>query len=95
MVKVNLFQGMGVAVQKERKAFDTLLAAKDSADNIVDGIRRAIVKAEKETVIHAKVSTEELEKVRQWSAAHIKTEVELLERHGNKMAKHLRKSGGI
>lgn len=82
-------------VQRERKAFDTLLAAKDSADNIVAGICRAIVKAEQETVIHAKVSTEELEKVRQCSAAHIKTEAELLERHGNKMAKHLRKSGGI
>ena len=33
-------------IQRERTAFNALLAAKDSADNIVDGISRAIAKAE-------------------------------------------------
>ena len=32
-------------VQRERTAFNALLAAKDSADNIVDGINHAILKA--------------------------------------------------
>ena len=36
-------------VQRERTAFNALVAAKDSADNIVDGISRAIVKAEQNT----------------------------------------------
>lgn len=39
--------------QRERKAFDVLLAVKDSADNIVDGICNAIVKAEQNTIIPA------------------------------------------
>ena len=43
--------------QRERTAFNALVAAKDSADNIVDGINRAIVKAEQHTVIHAKIGT--------------------------------------
>lgn len=81
--------------QRERKAFDALLAAKDSANNIVDGICNAIVKAEKNTVIQAKVSTDELEKVNQCSAKHIKAEEELLERHSNKIAKYLRDNEGI
>lgn len=82
-------------IQRERAAFNALLAAKDSADNIVDGINRAIVKAEENTVIHAIVSTEELAKVHQCTAAHIKTEEELLERHRNKMAKRLQSNEGI
>ncbi len=82
-------------VQRERKAFDALLAAKDSADNIVDGICNAIVKAERHTVIQTTVGTDELEKVSQCSAAHIKAEEELLERHSNKIAKYLRNNEGI
>lgn len=81
--------------QRERKAFDALLAAKDSAEGIVDGICNAIVKAEKNTVIQAKVSTDELEKVNRCSAAHIKVEEELLERHRDKMAQCLRNNEGI
>lgn len=82
-------------VQRERTAFNALLAAKDSANNIVDGISNAIVKAEQDTVIPAKIGTDELEKVNQCSAAHIKAEEELLERHRNKLARHLRDNEGV
>ena len=82
-------------VQRERAAFKALEAAKDSADNIVDGIGNAIVKAERNTVIHAIVSTDELAKVHQCTADHIKTEEELLERHRNKMANRLQSNEGI
>lgn len=64
-------------LQRERTAFNALTAAKDSAENIVDGICNAIVKAEQHTVIKAEVSTAELEKINQWSAAHIKAEEEI------------------
>lgn len=76
-------------VQRERTAFNALVAAKDSADNIMDGINRAIVKAEQHTVIRAKIGTDELAKVHQCTADHIKTEEELLEKHCKKMAKRL------
>lgn len=81
--------------QRERTAFNALLAAKGSADNIVDGISNAIVKAELHTIIRATVCTEELAKVHQCTAAHIKTEKELLEEHSKKLAKHLQKNEGI
>ena len=82
-------------VQRERTAFNALLVAKDSADNIVDGISNAIVKAERDTVIRAKVGTDELAKVHQCTARHIKTEEELLEKHRNKMSKRLQNNEGI
>ncbi len=82
-------------VQRERTAFNVLVAAKDSADNIVNGISRAIVKAEQHTVIRATISTDELAKVHQCSARHIKAEEELLEKHRNKMAKRLQSNEGI
>lgn len=82
-------------VQRERAAFKALEAAKESADNIVDGISNTIVKAEKNTVIQAKVSTDELAKVEQCSAKHIEAEKELLEEHRNKLAKHLHNCEGI
>lgn len=82
-------------VQRERTAFNALVAAKDSADNIVDGINRAIVKAEQHTVIRAAISTDELAKVHQCTDRHIKAEEELLERHRNKMAKRLQSNEGI
>ena len=82
-------------VQRERTAFNALIAAKDSADNIVDGINNAIVKAEQHTVIRAKVGTDELAKVHQCTARHIKAEEELLEKHSNKMAKCLQSNEGI
>lgn len=81
--------------KRERAAFNALVAAKDSADNIVNGICNAIVKAERHTVIQAKVGTDELAKVNQCSATHIKAEEELLERHRTKLAKHLRNNEGI
>lgn len=82
-------------VQRERTAFNALVAAKDSADNIVNGINRAIVKAEQNTVIHAKISTDELAKVHRCTAQHIKAEEELLEKHSSKMAKRLQSNEGI
>ena len=81
--------------QREKKAFDALLAVKSSADNIVDGICNAIVKAERDTVIPAQIGTDELEKVNQCTAAHIKAEEELLERHSKRIAKYLRDNEGI
>ena len=81
--------------QRERTAFNALLAAKDSADNIVDGINRAIVKAEQHTVIRATIGIDELAKVRQCTAEYITAEEELLEKHSNKMAKHLQSNEGI
>lgn len=82
-------------IQRERAAFKALEAAKESADNIVDGISNAIVKVEKNTVIHAKVDDRELAKVNQCSADHIKAEKKLLEEHSKKLAKHLQKNEGI
>lgn len=82
-------------VQRERTAFNALVTAKDSADNIMDGINRAIVKAEQHTVIRAKIGTDELAKVHQCTADHIKTEEELLEKHCKKMAKRLQSNEGI
>ena len=82
-------------VQRERTAFNALVAAKDSADNIVEGISNAIVKAEQHTVIRAKIGTDELTKVHQCTVRHIKAEEELLEKHSNKMAKRLQSNEGI
>ena len=82
-------------VQRERAAFKALEAAKESADNIVDGISNAIVKVEKNTIIHAKVDDSELAKVNQCSANHIKEEKKLLEEHSKELAKHLQKNEGI
>lgn len=81
--------------KRERAAFNALVAAKDSADNIVNGISNAIVKAERHTVIQAKIGTDELAKVNQCSANHIKAEEELLERHRTKLVKRLRNNEGI
>ncbi|MBO5181297.1 MAG: hypothetical protein J6B92_05340 [Paraprevotella sp.] len=81
--------------KRERAAFNALDAAKDSAENIVNGICNAIVKAERHTVIQAKIGTDELAKVNQCSAAHIKAEEELLEKHRTNLAKHLRDNEGI
>ena len=81
--------------QRERTAINALLAAKGSPDNILDGISNAIVKAEQHTIIRAKIGTEELAKVHQCTADHIKAEKELLEEHSKKLAKHLQNNEGI
>lgn len=81
--------------QRERTAFNALVAAKDSADNIVDGINRAIVKVEQHTVIHAKIGTDELAKVHQCTVQHIKAEEEMLKKHSVKMTKRLQSNEGI
>lgn len=81
--------------KRERAAFTALNAAKESADNIVNGICNAIVKAEKNTVIQAKIGTDELDKIDLCTSKYIKAEEELLEKHRNKLAKHLRNSEGI
>lgn len=83
------------ATRKMEAATLALKTATDSADNIISGICRAIVKAEQNTVIRAKIDTDELAKVRQCTANHIKAEKELLERHSDKMAKHLQNNEGV
>lgn len=82
-------------IQRERTAFNALVAAKDSADNIVGGISRAIVKAEQNTVIHAQIGTDELAKVHQCTVRHIKAEEELLEKYSSRMTKRLQSNEGI
>lgn len=94
-LKEELHGSLKHTVQRERAAFKALEAAKDSADNIVDGISNAIVKAERNTVIHAKVDDSELAKVNQCSAQHIKAEKKLLEEHSKELAKHLQNNEGI
>lgn len=91
----NIHGSLKHTVQREQAAFKALEAAKGSADNIVDGISNAIVKAERNTVIHAKISTDELAKVHQCTADHIKAEEELLKKHCKKMAKRLQSNEGI
>ena len=61
----------------------------------MDGICNAIVKAEQHTVIKAEVSTAELEKINQWSAAHIKAEEEIWTRQSKKLVRCLSKNEGI
>ena len=56
---------------------------------------RAIVKAEQNIVFRAKISTDELAKVHQYTVRHIKAEEDLLERHSDKMAKHLQNNEGV
>lgn len=82
-------------IQQERAAFETLDTSKDSADNIVDGISNAIVKAEQHTAIHATVGTDGLAKVHKYTAKYIKAENELLEKHSDKMGKRLQRNEGI
>lgn len=81
--------------QRERTAFNALLAAKESADNIVNGICNAITEAEQNTVIQTKIGTDDLAKISQCSAAHVKAEEELLKRHRDKLAKRFRNNEGI
>lgn len=83
------------ATRKMEEAIFTLKTATDSANNIVSGICRAIVKGEQNTVIRAKIDTDELAKVRQCTANHIKAEKELLEKHSDKMAKRLQNNEGV
>ena len=72
-----------------------LKTATDSADSIISGICRSIVKAEQNIVIRAKISTDELAKVHQFTVKHIKAEEELLEKHSDKMTKHLQNNEGV
>ena len=83
------------ATRKMEEVTFALKMVTDSADNIISGICRAIVKAEQNIVIRAKISTDELAKVHQCTARHIKAEEELLERHRNRMAKRLQSNEGI
>ena len=69
------------ATRKMEEVTFALKTATDSADNIISGICRAIVKAEQNIVFRAKISTDELAKVHQCTVRHIKAEEDLLERH--------------
>ena len=83
------------ATRKMEAATLALKTATDSADSIISGICRAIVKAEQNIVIRAKISTDELAKVHQFTVKHIKAEEELLEKHSDKMTKHLQNNEGV
>ena len=83
------------AIRKMEEVAVALKTATDSADNIISGICRAIVKAEQNVVIRAKIGTDELTKVHQCTAKHIKAEEELLEKHSDKMTKHLQNNEGV
>lgn len=82
------------ATRKMEEVTFALKTATDSADNIISGICRAIVKAEQNIVFRAKISTDELAKVHQCTVRHIKAEEDLLERHSDK-AKHLQNNEGV
>lgn len=82
------------ATRKMEEVTFALKTATDSADNIISGICRAIVKAEQNIVFRAKISTDELAKVHQCTVRHIKAEEDLLERP-DKMAKHLQNNEGV
>lgn len=91
---------------RENLAKKTLQAAADSANNVVSGICNAIVKAERHTVIPAKVDESELAKLKkhvdcqiskdkELLAQHQKVLVRMMENHRTELAKHLRNSEGI
>ena len=82
-------------VRQERSVFDVLYAAKQSADNIADEICDAVVNTMQNTVVRIKLDPGELEKLQQYTAAHIKAEKELLENHRIKLARHLRSNDGV
>lgn len=93
-------------LNREKLAKNALQAAVDSADNIVSGICNAIIKAEQNTVIPAKVDESELAKLRKYVDCQISKDKELLaqhqkllngmlENHRIELAKHLRNSEGI
>lgn len=82
-------------VRQERDVCDDLSAAKKSADNIADEICGAVIDTMRNTVIKAKLDMGELDKLQQYTAAHIKAEKELLENHRIKLARHLRSNDGV
>lgn len=91
---------------RENLAKKALQAAADSADNAVSGICNAIVKAERDTVIPAKIDESELAKLKKYVdfqiakdkellARHQKALERMLENHRLELAKHLRNNEGI
>ena len=91
---------------RENMAKNALQAAADSADNAVSGICNAIVKAERNTVIPAKVDESELAKLKKYVDFQIAKDKELLtqhqkvleqmmEKHRTELAKYLRTNEGI
>ena len=80
-------------VQRERAAFKALEAAKESADNIVDGSQQRHCQGLSGIPLSMlRLMTSELAKVNQCSANHIKAEKKLLEEHSKELAKHLQKN---
>ena len=82
-------------VRQERDVCDDLSVAKKSADNIADEICGVVIDTMRNTVIKAKLDTGELEKLQQYTAAHIKAEKELLENQRIKLARQLRSNDGV
>lgn len=94
------------ALYRENIAKNALQAAADSANNVVSGICNAIVKAERDTVIPAKVDESELAKLKKYVDYQISKDKELLAQHQKvlermmdnhriEFAKHLRNNEGI
>lgn len=93
-------------LNRENMAKKALQAAADSADNVVSGICNAIVKAEQNTIIPAKVEESELAKLKKYVDAQISKDKELLthhqkvleqmmENHRTELAKKLRNNEGV
>lgn len=91
---------------RQREACKALDAATECSADIINGINAAIAKAEQDTVIPAKVSVEELTKVRQCTQAiieqeqtvltdHLRKQREQLQVHNDKVLKQLRHAEGI
>lgn len=70
--------------------FKALEAAMESADNIVDGISNAIVKAERNTVIRAKNETDDFWYVKQYMVNYIVTRIKVLKSYSKQMVKLLK-----
>ncbi len=103
---LNIHSSLRNTLNRENMAKKALQAAADSADNVVSGICNAIVKAERDTVIPAKVDESELAKLKKYVDCQITKDKELItqhqkvlermmENHRTELAKHLRKSEGI
>ncbi len=81
------------------EAVAALHAAKDSADNIVSGICRAIVNAQENTKYKVKIGREDLEQMMNLSQAALKTDEILMKQHRaaqlQNMEEHERKVANI
>lgn len=74
-------ESLELATAALNEAVAALHAAKDSADNIVSGICRAIVDAQENTKFKVQIGREDLEQMMNLSQAALKTDEILMEQH--------------